>query len=231
MKQRTAKVSIVSSFLVLLGALAWLGFAVETKLSELDEKQASLKLQVQSQFETLKLSLADLTTRFDQFVSRFEVLLNYLDNHRAYPAPMRYWDDLKRTSDRWKVPVIVLCAIGSSENEIWDPNEIGTPNADGTRDYGLFQLNSKTIPGLIAKYWNRKEKFNWRNPEHNMFLAGAYLAENYALFGSWTKSICAYNAGPGWVQNNPSRYSAYFSRVQSKLMQFADNMIQERLNG
>lgn len=45
-------------------------------------------------------------------------------------------------------------AVAWSENGTFNPNVVGEPNYNGTRDYGLFQINSGTLSGLL----NRRPK-------------------------------------------------------------------------
>jgi len=212
---------IVASLLVLL-------WAQDQKYQAEMQRENTFRASVLDQLSLVKLSLSSLDTRLDVFVGQFESYVNSHQDQRI-PAPERFRLMLARISYETKVPVIVLCAVASAESD-WRPDAVGKANRDGTRDYGLFQLNANTIPVLKKAYWDRKEKFNWRDPEHSMYLGACYLAENYALFGSWSKAIMAYNAGPGSVQANPGRYTAYLDKVQSHLVRFADEITLTGLN-
>lgn len=56
---------------------------------------------------------------------------------------------------------------------------------------GLMQLMPSTARGLGVS-----DPFN---PQQNIMGGAKYLADQYAKFGSWSKALAAYNAGPGAV--------------------------------
>ncbi len=228
-KYLVGKLNFVFLFFVLIVmSLIVLLWAQDQKYQAEMLRENSFRSGVLDQLGLVKLSLSSLDTRLDVFVGQFE---SYVSNQRnqPFPAPEQFRQMLAEVSFQTKVPIVVLCAVASAESD-WFPGAVGDVNADGSRDFGLFQLNSKTIPLLKKAYWTSREKFDWRNPEHNMYLGACYLAENYSLLGSWSKSIMAFNAGPGSVQANPGRYTLYLDRVQARLVRFADEMISNRLN-
>lgn len=69
------------------------------------------------------------------------------------------------------------------------------------KDIGLMQLNRKYIPWFITKFWDRKEKFDPMNPEHNAIVGIRYYQSLLKMFnGDKEKALQAYNQGPTAVK-------------------------------
>lgn len=96
-------------------------------------------------------------------------------------------------ADRYDVPVDMLRAIAVTENAQLAPAAVSPPNRDGTRDYGLMQINEKTAASLGVK-----NKADLLQPETSIELAADLLArlrkELGSMFNTFTW-IAAYNAG------------------------------------
>lgn len=115
-------------------------------------------------------------------------------------------------SRRSGVPLRLLAALIYTESRfIIDARS--PVNQNGTRDYGLMQLNSANY-ALFKVYVGGKE-YNMSNPACNVHIGAAYLAELYAMFGNWTQAIAAYNAGAYAARNKrvPKSTLEYIKRV------------------
>ena len=101
------------------------------------------------------------------------------------------------------VPISVAGAILYKENPGLDPNAVSKVNRNGSRDYGLWQLNSRYLwDDFVHQYWHFQEAFDWSNPYHSTYIALRHLKWLYQLFWeqptaqskSWSV-ILAYNCG------------------------------------
>jgi soluble lytic murein transglycosylase-like protein len=90
----------------------------------------------------------------------------------------------------------LVSSLIQQESE-WNPNNINH-NKNGTTDYGLMQLNSSNKEFFEKKFWDRPEKFDMKNPEHNVYVGVRFFK---ALLGQYKndvkKALTAYNAGSG----------------------------------
>lgn len=68
-------------------------------------------------------------------------------------------------------------------------------NSNGSRDIGIFQLNSTYIEYYHSKFWNRPHPFNIQHPRHNIEVGVKYLAWLYEQTSDWTATVVAYNIG------------------------------------
>ena len=66
-------------------------------------------------------------------------------------------------------------------------NAKNVSNKNGSRDYGLFQLNNRSFPQYSETYL--------MNPLNNSRIAGGILRENFEKYHSWEEAILAYNCG------------------------------------
>lgn len=109
-----------------------------------------------------------------------------------------------------QVPTSLLMAVIVSESE-WNPRAIRT-NPNGSKDVGLLQLNTNSIPTfekLIGK------KINPYSISDSIHAGMSYLSYLYTRLGSWKKAIMAYNCGPYAVETGriPARTQIYAKKV------------------
>jgi hypothetical protein len=107
------------------------------------------------------------------------------------------------------------------ENSRLDPEAVSKVNANGTVDVGLFQLNSAYIGMFERAYWDKPEPFNWRDPEHNTYVALKHL--RYLLrvpqWNAW-QALIAWNAGEtALMSGKPPEASIVFANRVFLLMQ------------
>jgi len=87
----------------------------------------------------------------------------------------------------WGIPVNLMFSLAYVESRFYPAAVNGDKNADGSADYGLFQLNSSSFSGYDQDYL--------MNPENNVRLAAAYLREKHERYGNWEEVLLSYNAG------------------------------------
>jgi soluble lytic murein transglycosylase-like protein len=100
------------------------------------------------------------------------------------------------------LPPSVALAVAQQESS-FNPNAIGPPNSNGTRDYGLFQLNTATLQQLGISTTQALD------PATNINAGVQLLSQYYSQYGGDLPSVLgAYNAGPGAVSsgNLPTNY-------------------------
>lgn len=99
----------------------------------------------------------------------------------------------------------------------WNENAIGAENFDGSRDYGMAQLNSLYHDYFRNTYWHRGEKFNVMNGHHSLYIAAEQLQMLYTRLGNEDDMIRAYNIGIGSVINGKRVLSGnnYLEKVKN----------------
>lgn len=87
-------------------------------------------------------------------------------------------------------------------------------NSNGTRDEGLWQLNSRTLRWLEVRY-NSGRAINPYDPYVSTRIALRFIGDLYSVTGSWSMTLEAYNAGIGraWSENVPRETVSYVRRV------------------
>jgi len=100
----------------------------------------------------------------------------------------------------------------------WHVEAVSKANYNGTKDYGLMQLNSQYIPIFVSEYHIYAERFNWRNPYHNVAVGVSLLRDLYLEFGDWEKAVMAYNCGPWsvWDGKVPKSTVIYARKVMER---------------
>ena len=100
-------------------------------------------------------------------------------------------------------------AIALEENWTLNENAISKPNKNGSRDYGLFQLNDSVYD---------MEKINWRDPATNIRLGCEHI--KYLLgrpeMTTYFDVAVSYNAGCSWLVNGhdpPAKSVEYACKV------------------
>ena len=82
-------------------------------------------------------------------------------------------------------------SVAITENPELDPETIGV-----TGDLGIMQLNPTYLDHFIACYWDKPGNFDWRDPEHNIYVGLRHLKYLMSIpsFNTW-QAVIAYNCG------------------------------------
>jgi len=105
------------------------------------------------------------------------------------------------------IPPSLALAVAQIESG-FDPNAVSPTNSNGTKDYGLFQINSSNFSSLGLT--------NPLDPTQNINAGVGLLSQLYNQYGGdLTQVLWAYNAGPGSVSsgNMPTSTQSYIPEV------------------
>ena len=122
----------------------------------------------------------------------------------ARPPTLPYERCFAKASDRFGVDKRMLVAIAKTESA-FDANAVGRPNANGSYDIGIMQINTFWLPTL-ARYGITEEGL--RNACTNIHVGAWILAQNINRHGATWKAVGAYNAV------TPSKQMVYVAKVQ-----------------
>ncbi len=115
----------------------------------------------------------------------------------------------KEAAKKHDLPIKWLYAISYTESS-FRPNS-KNKNRNGTRDYGLMQINS------IWKKEAKKLGYSWHkiktDPCTNVMFGGHILKSNYKRAKNMKKAIGAYNAGFGKTPKAKRLRQRYYSKV------------------
>ena len=88
-------------------------------------------------------------------------------------------------------------SLALTENPALNPMEIGV-----TGDLGIMQLNPTYVDHFVVCYWDKPGAFDWRNPEHNIYVGLSHLRYLMGIPGMNTwQAVIAYNCGEVPVLN------------------------------
>jgi soluble lytic murein transglycosylase-like protein len=81
--------------------------------------------------------------------------------------------------------------IAAKENCCFEQGKIGI-----TGDLGIMQLNPAYLGWFVKTYWDKEGVFDWKAPEHNIYVALRHLKYLLSItgFNEW-QAIMAYNCG------------------------------------
>ena len=113
-------------------------------------------------------------------------------------------DCIDSAADAWGVNSVVLRAIGWHESGL-KSSAVGSPNRNGTRDFGAFQINES----VLRQYGVSKEEslVGCRSAE----IAAKHLKRQMDEFGNTWRAVGAYHS------RTPARANWYASRIQAIL--------------
>lgn len=111
-------------------------------------------------------------------------------------------DMIRAAAAKYNIPADVALAVAQHESN-FNPTAVSPTNPNGTKDYGVMQLNSATLQqnGLTPD--------QALDPAVNIDIGVRMLGQYYGQYGGDLPSVLgAYNAGPGAVSsgNLPSNY-------------------------
>lgn len=111
------------------------------------------------------------------------------------------------------VPLAVVMGVITVESN-WRPNLVHR-NWDGSRDYGLMQINERTLPYLAAVTGTPPDAV--LDPLHNVTMGVYHLGYLQEKYGDWHHALTAYNRGEYglqlYVQDRGTGKSEYSQRV------------------
>ncbi|HSH28753.1 MAG TPA: lytic transglycosylase domain-containing protein [Thiohalobacter sp.] len=111
-------------------------------------------------------------------------------------------------AQRYDIDTDLLQAITHVESG-GDPAAVNS-NADGSRDIGLMQINTRWLEQL-AGYGITREDL--AEPCTNILVGAWVLAHNFTLYGDSWKAVGAYNAGTARTEQAHRRRLAYARKV------------------
>ena len=93
---------------------------------------------------------------------------------------------------------------------------IGSSNCNGTKDYGIAQVNSAYIDYFKWKYF----EFDVFNPYQSIDFCIKHLYTLYCITNDWYLAVAAYNAGLSRIQNVgiPESTQAYCNAIMVDLV-------------
>jgi len=108
---------------------------------------------------------------------------------RPYTLPLQYAELVIRYTDETGCPVWLACRLFAHESG-WKPRMVGRQNDNGTRDYGLAQLNSAYLEHF--RVYNGGQRVDPLDPEQAIRVGIRYLAALRAQCGSWREAVRRY---------------------------------------
>ena len=117
----------------------------------------------------------------------------------------------------YNVPSEFALSIALQKNDTLSPTAISQPNANGSRDRGVMQLNDRHFDSI-----------DWQCPEENI-RAGVqhirWLMERPEIQTFWDVAV-AYNAGLGIINNPPASTIEYANQVMWRWDEMSKGNIQ-----
>ncbi|MDD5305048.1 MAG: transglycosylase SLT domain-containing protein [Elusimicrobia bacterium] len=108
---------------------------------------------------------------------------------QPYVLPLEYAQLVVFYCDETGVPVWLACRLFAHESG-WKAWIVGRENDNGTRDYGLAQLNSAYLENF--RVYNDGQAVDPFNPEHAIRIGIRYLAALHEQCGSWREAVRRY---------------------------------------
>lgn len=142
-------------------------------------------------------------------IKKFIVII-YFSTVALYPSQAKTIEScFKEASNKHNVPLHLLLAVSYTESRF--KTKAHNKNRNGTRDYGLMQINS---------IWSKQAKkmgYSWykikTNPCTNIMFGSHILKSNHRRLGSWKSAIGAYNAGFAKSPKAKKRRQHYYRLV------------------
>ena len=118
--------------------------------------------------------------------------------------------DFKRAADKWSIDENLLIAIARVESD-FNPKAVSPPNKNGTRDYGIMQVNENT-----ARHYGYDPAQLVDSVPDSVTVAARLLSDvRHELGNAYTHRtlIAAYNAGAPAILSRGIFNTAYVSSV------------------
>ncbi len=151
--------------------------------------------------------------KFMEYMKINEAIINKI--------PSEYRGTIIYYAYKENVPLDIIYYLIAYESN-WYTNTIGKKNRNGSRDYGLMQLNSRYIKNFQKWFYTGVDKFNPFNPEHNIEIGIKYLKDLYLKTYNWKLAVTAYNCGIYGVYRNkiPKSTVRYVKIIFSNIKKF-----------
>ena len=107
-------------------------------------------------------------------------------------VPSKYYGAFSAYCTEYDVPEYIMARLITYESG-WNPKHINK-NKNGTKDYGLCQLNSAGLYDL-ARWHNKGVAFDPLDWNDNLRIGIKHLRFLYQETGSWWSAVAAYNMG------------------------------------
>jgi soluble lytic murein transglycosylase-like protein len=125
-------------------------------------------------------------------------------------VPIEYQAYLHEICTKYEVPYQLMARLIERESN-WNHRAVGV-NPNGTKDYGISQLNSAYYLDFAWRFGYTK--FNPFEPFTSLELATRLVRHLYVATGDWYLAVCAYNAGLsrvryGAIPETTKRYGEY----------------------
>ena len=90
---------------------------------------------------------------------------------------------------------------------------VSAENWNGSRDIGIFQINSRYVKWFEKALWYEYKDFDPYDPKDNIEMGIIYLRHLYDHTGSWDKTVRAFHQGLHGLRKDPDRSNTYLVRV------------------
>lgn len=127
----------------------------------------------------------------------------------GYSHATTYEACFKSASEKYGVPLKILLAISFTESSF--NHKSLNHNRNGTKDYGLMQINS---------FWAKHAAgmgYEWSQVKHdpctNVMFGSRILKDNRRRLGTWEAAIGAYNAGFAKTAKARKLRARYYKKV------------------
>jgi soluble lytic murein transglycosylase-like protein len=149
------------------------------------------------------------------------VIFRYREPERTLIPPRRdvpeeYRNLFNVASISAGIPPGVLESIAFVESGFYS-QAISPPGAEGRRDLGMFQFNSKYMRWYSDTY-NEGKDFDPMDPEEAVIIAAKHIRYLHDYYGHWPTVCLAYNAGIAAVDNDlvPDSSYRYLIKIYEK---------------
>lgn len=124
-----------------------------------------------------------------------------------FAATPSYLPIVEKASRETGVPVHIIMGVIITESN-GDPSCASARRADGHRDEGIMQLNSKYLDYFSWKF-NRGVAVLPFAPASSIPVGARILAFNFRYYGNWVEALAAYRQGIGGVQKNSVTHASF----------------------